>query len=373
MDSALAPAASGVVKWPDAPGVRFDRRAGKGPDGRGRGRRASSPAPSSPGCAPPTRGTGISRPTGSSRPQSRPESRPARSPKRSSRACPTTIRGAFEVSVAGPGLHQLHRQAGGAPRVAAGPSHPGRPGRRRLAPRTRGETWVVDYSSPNTAKQMHVGHLRSAVIGEAISRLLAFTGARVVRDNHIGDWGTQYGKLIWACKRHLDEAALARDPIEEFERLYKMGNAAAESDPAVMEEARAELVKLQAGDPENLALWRRINEASLSAFQRDLRPARNPLRRDARRELLQRQGRARVRGARRPRHLDAERGRPGRLPPRAPPVQDPADDRAQVGRRRQLRDDRPGDDPLPLPSTSAPTASSTSSTSARATTSSSSS
>ena len=62
-------------------------------------------------------------------------------------------------------------------------------------------------------------------------------------------WGTQYGKLIWACRRHLDEAALARDPIEEFERLYKIGSAAAEADPAVMEEARAELVRLQAGDP----------------------------------------------------------------------------------------------------------------------------
>jgi len=113
-----------------------------------------------------------------------------------------------------------------------------------------------------------VGHLRSAVIGEAIARLLGFTGARVVRDNHIGDWGTQYGKLIWACKRYLDEAALERDPIDEFERLYKIGNSAAESDAEVMEVARAELVKLQAGDPENLALWRRINEASLSAFQR---------------------------------------------------------------------------------------------------------
>jgi arginyl-tRNA synthetase len=130
------------------------------------------------------------------------------------------------------------------------------------------ETWVVDYSSPNTAKQMHVGHLRSAVIGEAISRLLDFTGARVVRDNHIGDWGTQYGMLIWACKRHLDEAALAQDPIEEFERLYKLGSAAAKADPAVMDEVRAELVKLQSGDAENLALWKRINEVSLAAFQK---------------------------------------------------------------------------------------------------------
>src|SRR6202142_1286485 len=122
-----------------------------------------------------------------------------------------------------------------------------------------GETWVVDYSSPNTAKQMHVGHLRSAVIGEAISRLLAFTGARVLRDNHIGDWGTQFGKLIWAYKRHLDPAALAAEPLEEFERLYKLGNQAAEADPAVLAAAQQELVRLQGGDEANLVIWREIN------------------------------------------------------------------------------------------------------------------
>lgn len=130
-----------------------------------------------------------------------------------------------------------------------------------------GQTWIVDYSSPNTAKQMHVGHLRSAVIGEAICRLLAFSGAKVIRDNHIGDWGTQFGKLIWAYKRHLDAAALAADPLEEFERLYKVGNAAAEADPAVLTEAQQELVKLQAGDAGNLAVWKNINDVSLAAFQ----------------------------------------------------------------------------------------------------------
>jgi arginyl-tRNA synthetase len=114
---------------------------------------------------------------------------------------------------------------------------------------------------------MHVGHLRSAVIGEAICRLLDFSGAKVIRDNHVGDWGTQFGKLIWAYRRHLDPAALARDPLEEFERLYKVGNAAAEADPAVLDAARAELVKLQAGDAANLAVWQKINDVSLAAFQ----------------------------------------------------------------------------------------------------------
>jgi arginyl-tRNA synthetase len=181
-------------------------------------------------------------------------------------ALPKEIRDAFEISVAGPGFINfsvrpatlLEWLKGHSSRAAlesgASAAH-------------KGETWVVDLSSPNAAKQMHVGHLRSSVIGESICRLLAFTGARVIRDNHIGDWGTQYGKLIWAVKRHLDEAQLNKGPIEEFERLYKLGSAAAESDPAVMDEARAELVKLQAGDPENIALWKRINETSLAAFQ----------------------------------------------------------------------------------------------------------
>jgi arginyl-tRNA synthetase len=120
---------------------------------------------------------------------------------------------------------------------------------------------------------MHVGHLRSAVIGEAVCRLLAFSGARVIRDNHIGDWGTQFGKLIWAYKKALAaspadlEAALAAEPLAEFERLYKVGNNASDADPAVLKEAQQELVKLQAGDPENTAIWRKIGEVSFSAFQ----------------------------------------------------------------------------------------------------------
>ena len=130
-----------------------------------------------------------------------------------------------------------------------------------------GQTWVVDYSSPNTAKQMHVGHLRSAVIGEAICRLLAFTGARVIRDNHLGDWGTQFGKLIYGYKRWADPAALAADPIEELERLYKLGHNATPDGSPELEEARRELVKLQNGDPESVALWQKFSDVSLAAFQ----------------------------------------------------------------------------------------------------------
>ncbi len=129
------------------------------------------------------------------------------------------------------------------------------------------QIWVIDYSSPNTAKQMHVGHLRSAVIGEAICRLLEFTGAKVIRDNHLGDWGTQFGKLIYGYKRWADDEALLTEPIEELERLYKLGHAATPDNSPELEEARRELVQLQSGDPKNVALWKKFSDVSLAAFE----------------------------------------------------------------------------------------------------------
>ncbi len=128
------------------------------------------------------------------------------------------------------------------------------------------QTWVVDFSSPNTAKQMHVGHLRSAVIGEAICRLLATSGAKVIRDNHLGDWGTQFGKLIYGYKRWANPAALQAEAIEELERLYKLGHEATPDGSPALEEARQELVKLQSGDLENTALWKTFTEVSKQAF-----------------------------------------------------------------------------------------------------------
>ena len=130
-----------------------------------------------------------------------------------------------------------------------------------------GERVVVDYGSPNTAKQMHVGHIRSIVIGEAICRLLEFCGAKVTRDNHIGDWGTPYGKLFFAYKRYLNETALEEDPLGELERLYKLGSQLANDDEAVLEECREELVKLQSGDPDAIALWERVNELSIDGLK----------------------------------------------------------------------------------------------------------
>src|SRR5438552_14526332 len=81
-------------------------------------------------------------------------------------------------------------------------------------------TYVVDYSSPNVAKPLHVGHLRSTIIGDALTRLLRFLGHQVVTDNHLGDWGTQFGILLYGYKNFLDREAYARDPVGELARLY---------------------------------------------------------------------------------------------------------------------------------------------------------
>lgn len=125
---------------------------------------------------------------------------------------------------------------------------------------------VVDFSSPNVAKPMHVGHIRSTILGESLVRTFRFLGHDVVSDNHIGDWGTQFGKLLVGWKRDLNRSALQTDPIAEMERIYKKVNTTCENDPSILEEARQELVKLQSGDSENLALWREMIALSQSQF-----------------------------------------------------------------------------------------------------------
>ena len=131
------------------------------------------------------------------------------------------------------------------------------------------ESIVVDFSSPNTAKQMHVGHIRSTIIGESIARLLAFRGHSVIRDNHLGDWGTQFGILLLAIKQEeVSLDALGDDPIARLEDLYRLGNSMVKEDEAKLEQARQELVKLQDGDSENLALWEKIRDISMFSFER---------------------------------------------------------------------------------------------------------
>ena len=125
---------------------------------------------------------------------------------------------------------------------------------------------VIDFGSPNVAKPMHVGHIRSTVLGDALARIASFLGHEVIRDNHIGDWGTQFGMVIYGWKNLLDRAALERDSIAELVRIYKAANAAATADPAVREACREELVKLQAGDPENFGIWKDCVTLSLREF-----------------------------------------------------------------------------------------------------------
>ncbi|HEV2327537.1 MAG TPA: arginine--tRNA ligase [Verrucomicrobiae bacterium] len=128
------------------------------------------------------------------------------------------------------------------------------------------KTVVIDFSSPNIAKPMHVGHIRSTFLGDSLARAHRLLGHRVITDNHIGDWGTQFGKLLVGWKRFLNVEALKADAISEMERLYKLVNAAGDSDPAVLEEARLELVKLQNGDPDNLKIWREMIALSEKQF-----------------------------------------------------------------------------------------------------------
>lgn len=156
-------------------------------------------------------------------------------------------------------------------------------------------TVIIDFSSPNVAKPMHVGHIRSTILGDSLARVLRLLGHRVITDNHIGDWGTQFGMLIlgWKVERFFenDPAKLA-DPIAELERVYKMVNQSCEGNPAaleklrqkfsyeeglnlaaiepneVLEKAKAELVKLQAGDKQNLEIWTRLQDISKDQFER---------------------------------------------------------------------------------------------------------
>jgi len=128
------------------------------------------------------------------------------------------------------------------------------------------KTVVIDFSSPNVAKPMHVGHIRSTGIGDALQRTLRLLGHRVISDNHIGDWGTQFGKLLLGWKNILDRVALERDTIAELERLYKIINTECDANPARLEEAKAELVKLQAGDAENISIWKEMIRLSQIQF-----------------------------------------------------------------------------------------------------------
>ena len=126
---------------------------------------------------------------------------------------------------------------------------------------------VIDFGSPNVAKPMHVGHIRSTVLGDALARIAQFLGHEVIRDNHIGDWGTQFGMVIYGWKNLLDRQTLQRNPLAEIVRIYKETNQRATNDPQVREACRQELVKLQAGDKENIDIWNECVAFSMQDFE----------------------------------------------------------------------------------------------------------
>jgi len=127
---------------------------------------------------------------------------------------------------------------------------------------------IVDFSSPNIAKRMHIGHLRSTIIGESVCRIYRFLGYEVVADNHIGDWGTQFGKLIVGYRNWLNKEAYEKNAIEELERVYVKFSDEAEKDPSLEDLARAELKKVQDGEEENTKLWKEFITESLKEYNK---------------------------------------------------------------------------------------------------------
>jgi arginyl-tRNA synthetase len=126
---------------------------------------------------------------------------------------------------------------------------------------------LVDYSGPNIAKQLHVGHIRSTVIGDALVRVLAYVGADLVKANHLGDWGTSFGKLIQYLDEHAEFSLDAGDDLDVLDELYKAAQRQFAADPDFALRSRARVVALQSGDPATLATWRRLVEVSTTAFQ----------------------------------------------------------------------------------------------------------
>lgn len=132
----------------------------------------------------------------------------------------------------------------------------------------QGRTVIVDYSSPNIAKPFHIGHLRSTVIGAALDRIYQARGFRVIGINHLGDWGTQFGMIMAAFVEDQNDQALAEHPIAYSLQLYVAYNKRAEKDPEARETAKAWFKRLEDGDPEATAMWKKFRELSLAEFER---------------------------------------------------------------------------------------------------------
>jgi arginyl-tRNA synthetase len=134
--------------------------------------------------------------------------------------------------------------------------------------RGSGKTVIVEYFQNNIAKPPHVGHLRSAVIGDCLMRVYKFLGYKAVSDTHVGDWGTQFGILLYAYKTMGDRATVEKDPIQELFKLYTKISEQIEAEPELREKGKAEFKKLEDGDSENRELWQWFIKVSLDDFER---------------------------------------------------------------------------------------------------------
>jgi len=132
----------------------------------------------------------------------------------------------------------------------------------------KGKTMVIDYSSPNIAKRFHIGHLGTTIIGNSIKLIHQFSGYKTVGINYLGDWGTQYGKLMVSFKKWGDEDKIREIGIEELNRLYVLFGSESEKDPSLNDEARKEFAELEAGNEESLRLWRLFKEISLKEYMK---------------------------------------------------------------------------------------------------------
>ena len=176
------------------------------------------------------------------------------------------IGSALKVEVAGPGFLNLTVSpewlAGELAKLAIAPKC-------GIPQSGEGRRIVIDYSSPNAAKQMHIGHIRSTVIGNAIDRIFRALGYEVIADNHLGDWGTQFGILIKGYRECLTQEERDNLTVANLEKCYVLSAARAkEADEVWKNACREELVKLQQGDPANLELWRKFIEISIGEFER---------------------------------------------------------------------------------------------------------
>jgi len=131
-----------------------------------------------------------------------------------------------------------------------------------------GKTIVIDYSSPNIAKPFGVGHLRSTVIGNALRNICEKNGYKVISINYLGDWGTQFGKLVYAYKKWGNEEAVRKNPIDELKRLYVKFHEEAENDPSLDDEGRKAFKMLEDKDPESLRIWKWFSEESIKEFNK---------------------------------------------------------------------------------------------------------